>query len=99
MLSPAPFFSWRSSKSFLPQQVVNDNQTASTRSERFSMNARSRTWTCHGEANQRWNLNSDGTITNAATGLCLDVSGAATANGTAVQLWTQRPGQPALVLE
>ncbi|HEX2144995.1 MAG TPA: RICIN domain-containing protein [Glycomyces sp.] len=27
---------------------------------------------CHGGANQRWNLNPNGTITNAQSGLCLD---------------------------
>ncbi|WP_055719302.1 non-reducing end alpha-L-arabinofuranosidase family hydrolase [Streptomyces niveiscabiei] len=45
-------------------------------------------WTCHGGANQQWRANADGTITAVQSGLCLDVSGAATANGTAVQLWS-----------
>ncbi|WP_198586983.1 endo-1,4-beta-xylanase, partial [Glycomyces xiaoerkulensis] len=38
-------------------------------------------WDCHGGDNQRWNVNSDGSITGAASGLCLDVSGASTDNG------------------
>lgn len=46
------------------------------------------TWDCTGAANQRWTFNSNGTISNAASGLCLDVSGAATANGSPVILWT-----------
>jgi lysophospholipase L1-like esterase len=45
-------------------------------------------WACNGGANQRWNLNTNSTISNAASGLCLDVSGNATANGTAVILWS-----------
>lgn len=45
-------------------------------------------WDCHGAANQRWNLNSNGTVSNQGSGLCLDVSGNATANGTPVILWT-----------
>ena len=32
--------------------------------------------------------NSNGTISNAQSGLCLDVNGNGTANGTAVLLWT-----------
>jgi hypothetical protein len=44
-------------------------------------------WDCNGQANQQWNVNSNGTITGAQSGLCLDVSGAGTANGTKVQLW------------
>ncbi len=42
---------------------------------------------CHGGANQQWNVNSNATISNAQTGLCLDVNGAATANGSAVIVW------------
>ncbi|HEX6686569.1 MAG TPA: ricin-type beta-trefoil lectin domain protein [Candidatus Limnocylindrales bacterium] len=43
---------------------------------------------CHGGANQRWTLNGDGTIRSTQLGLCLDVNGNATANGTTVILWT-----------
>jgi lysophospholipase L1-like esterase len=50
--------------------------------------AKAQIWTCTGAANQRWNFNTNGTISNAASGLCLDVSGNATANGTPVGLWT-----------
>ncbi|MEH1127225.1 glycoside hydrolase family 27 protein [Micromonospora sp. CPCC 206061] len=45
-------------------------------------------WDCHGGTNQQWSLNADGTIRGVASGLCLDVTGAATANGTLVGLWT-----------
>jgi len=45
-------------------------------------------WDCNGGANQRWNLNTNGTISSAQSGLCLDVKGNATANGTLVILWT-----------
>ena len=45
-------------------------------------------WDCSGATNQRWNLNANGTISNAQSGLCLDVNGNATANGSPVILWT-----------
>ncbi len=45
--------------------------------------ARVQIWDCSGAANQQWVLNSNGTITNTQTGLCLDVNGGSTANGTA----------------
>ncbi len=51
-----------------------------------------RIWDCHGGANQQWNVNGNGTISNAQNGLCLDVSGAATANGSAVILWNCHTG-------
>jgi alpha-galactosidase len=44
-------------------------------------------WDCHGGANQNWTLNTNGTISNVHTGLCLDVNGGGTANGTAVIVW------------
>ncbi|CAM3576772.1 ricin-type beta-trefoil lectin domain protein [Kibdelosporangium persicum] len=47
-------------------------------------------WDCHGGANQQWNLTSTGTITNAQTGLCLDVTG--TANNAAVNVTTCNGG-------
>ncbi|MBV7699928.1 RICIN domain-containing protein [Streptomyces sp. TRM70350] len=49
-------------------------------------------WTCHGGDNQKWNLNADGTITSAQSGLCLDVSNYATTNGAKVHLWTCHGG-------
>ena len=45
-------------------------------------------WDCNGGANQQWNLNSNGTVTGRESGLCLDVTGAGTANGTPVEIWT-----------
>jgi lysophospholipase L1-like esterase len=50
--------------------------------------AKAQLWACSGAANQRWTFTSGGTIRNSQSGLCLDVSGNATANGTAVALWT-----------
>ncbi|BCJ76397.1 alpha-galactosidase [Catellatospora sp. IY07-71] len=50
--------------------------------------AKAQLWACNGGANQQWNLNTDGTISNRQSGLCVDVNGAATANGTLVILWT-----------
>ena len=50
--------------------------------------AKAQLWACTGAANQRWSFVSGGTIRNAQSGLCLDVNGAGTANGTAVILWT-----------
>ncbi|HEX8345073.1 MAG TPA: lectin, partial [Actinoplanes sp.] len=43
---------------------------------------------CTGGANQRWTFTSSGTITNGATGLCLDVLNAGTANGALIDVWT-----------
>lgn len=50
--------------------------------------AKAQIWDCNGGANQRWTRNSDGTIRGQQSGLCLDVNGAATGNGTTVILWT-----------
>jgi endo-1,4-beta-xylanase len=44
-------------------------------------------WDCDGDSNQQWNINSNGTITNAQSGLCMDAVGAGTANGTRIQLY------------
>jgi hypothetical protein len=49
-------------------------------------------WDCNGQANQQWNINSNGTITSVLSGLCLDVTGASTANGALVELWTCNGG-------
>ena len=49
-------------------------------------------WTCNGGNNQKWNINSDGTITGVQSGLCLDVTSGATANGTKVEIWTCNGG-------
>ncbi len=45
-------------------------------------------WSCNGQANQQWNVNSNGTITGVQSGLCLDATGASTANGTKIVLWS-----------
>lgn len=45
-------------------------------------------WDCNGQANQQWNVNGDGTITNVHAGLCLDASNAGTANRTPLVLWS-----------
>jgi hypothetical protein len=49
-------------------------------------------WDCHGGLNQQWNVNADGTITSAQSGLCVDASNAATANGTKTILWSCNGG-------
>ena len=38
-------------------------------------------WPCSGQSNQQWQFNSNGTITGMQSGLCLDVTGASTADG------------------
>jgi alpha-galactosidase len=39
-------------------------------------------WDCHGQGNQRWRFNADGTLTATGVGKCLEAPGNATANGT-----------------
>ncbi|TYB40319.1 alpha-galactosidase [Micromonospora sp. AP08] len=53
-----------------------------------SPGAKAQVWDCNGGANQRWSRNADGTIRAQQSGLCLDVNGAASGNGTTVILWT-----------
>ena len=55
-------------------------------------------WDCNGGTNQQWTFNGNGTVSSGRfPALCLDVNGAATANGTAVILWTCHGArQPAL---
>jgi hypothetical protein len=43
-------------------------------------------WTCNGQTNQQWTVNSDGTIKGVQSGLCLDVTNSGTGNGSLVQL-------------
>jgi alpha-galactosidase len=43
---------------------------------------------CTGGANQEWAFNIDGSVRSVDSGLCLDVTGNSTANGTIVGLWT-----------
>ncbi|MDQ1307262.1 MAG: non-reducing end alpha-L-arabinofuranosidase, partial [Actinomycetota bacterium] len=45
-------------------------------------------WDCNGQANQQWNVTSDGTITGVQSGRCLDATGSGTANGTKIVLWS-----------
>ena len=47
---------------------------------------------CDGSTHQQWVQNSDGTIRGGQSGLCLDVNGAGTANGTAVIVWSCHGG-------
>jgi poly(hydroxyalkanoate) depolymerase family esterase len=47
---------------------------------------------CGDGANQQWRFNTNGSITGVQSGLCLDISGASTANGAKVQLWTCHGG-------
>ncbi|MCH7230853.1 ricin-type beta-trefoil lectin domain protein [Glycomyces sp. L485] len=49
-------------------------------------------WDCHGGDNQRWNVNADGTITSAMSGICLDADSRGTANGTPIILWSCNGG-------
>jgi hypothetical protein len=57
-----------------------------------SAGTRAVVWDCHGGPNQKWNINANGTITSAQSGLCLDASNAGTANGTPVILWNCNGG-------
>jgi alpha-galactosidase len=50
--------------------------------------AKAQLWDCNGGTNQQWTLQSNGTVRNNQTGLCLDVSNNQTANGTLTLLWT-----------
>ncbi|MEU6432497.1 ricin-type beta-trefoil lectin domain protein, partial [Microbispora sp. NPDC046973] len=45
-------------------------------------------WDCNGQNNQKWRLNSDGSITAVGANKCLDVNGGGTANGTKVIIWS-----------
>ncbi|MFH7600548.1 endo-1,4-beta-xylanase, partial [Streptomyces racemochromogenes] len=43
---------------------------------------------CWGGDNQKWRLDSDGSIVGVQSGLCLDATGNGTANGTLIQLYS-----------
>ncbi|BCY09634.1 RICIN domain-containing protein [Actinoplanes sp. L3-i22] len=45
-------------------------------------------WTCNGRTGQQWSTRLDGSVVNRSSGLAIDVTGWATANGSPVQLWT-----------
>jgi endoglucanase len=49
-------------------------------------------WDCNGGANQQWNIHADGTVTGVQSGLCLDATGGAIANGTLIELWSCNGG-------
>ncbi|MEZ0110837.1 alpha-galactosidase [Catenulispora sp. EB89] len=44
--------------------------------------------TCNGSTSQQWTAQADGTVTNNASGLCLDVYGGGSADGTKLDTWT-----------
>jgi len=46
------------------------------------------TWPCNGGANQKWTVESNGTIVGQQSGLCLDVTGGSTTQGTPLEIWT-----------
>src|SRR4029079_6150409 len=50
--------------------------------------AKAQIWDCNGTPNQQWVFNGNGTVGGLQSGLCLDVNGNATANGTTAILWT-----------
>ncbi|MBS2540058.1 ricin-type beta-trefoil lectin domain protein, partial [Catenulispora sp. NF23] len=43
---------------------------------------------CSGSSAQQWTAQADGTVTNNASGLCLDVYGGGSADGTKLDAWT-----------
>jgi Ricin-type beta-trefoil lectin domain len=45
-------------------------------------------WPCNGGANQKWTVDSNGTIVGQQSGLCLDVTGGSTTQGTPLEIWT-----------
>ena len=47
---------------------------------------------CNGGTNQQWRVNTDGTIVGVQSGLCLDVTGQGTTNGTLIEIWTCNGG-------
>ncbi|MEU8175423.1 RICIN domain-containing protein, partial [Microbispora hainanensis] len=49
-------------------------------------------YSCWGGDNQKWRLNSDGSIQGVQSGLCLDAVGAGTGNGTKIQLYSCHGG-------
>ncbi|GAA4722285.1 RICIN domain-containing protein [Phytohabitans rumicis] len=49
-------------------------------------------WDCTSGNNQRWTLNSDGSVQGIESGLCLDVRNNGTANGAIVQTYTCNGG-------
>ncbi|MFE9724336.1 endo-1,4-beta-xylanase [Streptomyces sp. NPDC005794] len=50
--------------------------------------AKAQIYSCWGGDNQKWRLNSDGSIVGVQSGLCLDAAANATVNGTLIQLYS-----------
>ncbi|OUD04649.1 ricin-type beta-trefoil lectin domain protein [Streptomyces swartbergensis] len=71
---------------------VYGNKCLDAEASGTSAGTRAIIWDCHGGQNQRWNVNANGTITSARSGLCLDANNAGTANGTQAILWTCNGG-------
>nr|WP_104982090.1 lectin [Sorangium cellulosum] len=46
------------------------------------------TASCNGQARQKWTMNTDGTIVNQQSRLCMDVEGRRTASGSPVVVWS-----------
>ena len=66
------------------QLTVYGNKCLDARGHATTHGTRCMIWACNGQTNQQWRVNSDGTIVGVQSGLCLDVTGSGTANGTAV---------------
>ncbi|MFF4128081.1 ricin-type beta-trefoil lectin domain protein, partial [Microbispora rosea] len=49
-------------------------------------------YSCWGGDNQKWRVNSDGSIQGVQSGLCLDAVGQGTGNGTQIQLYACHGG-------
>jgi hypothetical protein len=49
-------------------------------------------WSCDGSPGQRWTPQTNGTLVNAASGLCLNAAGGLSANGTKLILATCTTG-------
>jgi hypothetical protein len=56
-------------------------------------------WSCNGGANQQWRVNTDGTVTDMQSGLCLDVTGASIANSALVEQRICNGGSQAVVVQ
>ncbi|WP_449340637.1 RICIN domain-containing protein, partial [Streptomyces canarius] len=64
------------------QLTVYGNKCLDVPGHATAAGTRVQIWTCSGGANQQWRVNSDGTVVGVESGLCLEATGAGTANGT-----------------
>ena len=80
LTSPSPSPSYSGTIRLTKMGLCLDDRSNSSRN-----GAIVQVWQCNGDANQKWQVFSDGTIRH--NGLCLDATGYGTANGTKVQLW------------